>query len=114
LPQIVDIRTILQIISFLPPKEGGKLFNKIIATPNLNLRNISAVFLKSVVRSLRPTPIILSSPTQKRRWIQSMDSAHTYISEKLQTFDEAKECLGEWQIVSINIFIFVVTYNDQQ
>ena len=90
------------MVSFLPPKDGEKLFNKTIETRNLNLRDVATVFLKTVIQSLRPTAAILSSPAQKRKWAQSMDSAYGYITEKLQNINEANECLSEWQIVSFN------------
>eukprot|EP00026_Physarum_polycephalum_P000016 Phypoly_transcript_00016.p1 GENE.Phypoly_transcript_00016~~Phypoly_transcript_00016.p1 ORF type:complete len:3661 (+),score=399.99 Phypoly_transcript_00016:3-10985(+) len=95
-----NIRAILQMIAFLP-KDGEKLFNKTIATRNLDLRDVATVFLKSVVLSLRPTPAILSNPAQKKKWLQSMGSAYTYISGQLQNVTEATECISEWQVISL-------------
>lgn len=87
------------MFAFLPPKEAERLFAKTI-TKKLNLREIASEFATSVIQFLKPSVDILSNQLQKRRWIQSMDSAHGYVSEKLPSINASKELTAEWETVS--------------
>jgi hypothetical protein len=92
------------MFSFLPPNDGEKLFTKTISVAGRNLHEVATEFATSVIQSLRPTPAILSNPAQKKKWIQAMDKAHTYISErKLHDIEEGNELTREWQAVSFDI-----------